>query len=67
MKKTVYKVYGISKWVGDISKKHNDIRTYVGEEDTLEDAEFLAAMFIMSIGANGGNWLNTTEIVEENI
>lgn len=65
MKKTVYKVYGISKWVGDPNKDIKDIRTYIGERDNVEDAEFLAALFICYTGPSHRNWFMTTEIVKE--
>ena len=67
MNKTVYKVYGISKWVGDINKDIKDIRTYIGQEDTKEDADFLAALWGLNMGVRSanGNWLNLTEVIPE--
>ena len=65
MSKTVYKVYGISKWCGDISRNIQDIETFIGEEESLDRAEFLAAMFIAHTGAAHKNWLMSTKIVPE--
>ena len=70
MSKKIYKVYGISTWIGDIERKIKPIRIYIGSTDDETDAGVMAALFIHNVGgiySKDRNWLNTTEIVEENI